>query len=494
MSAKHSNFTPLSMKKIFLFALIIAGFATPALAKDGYKITLKFTDLNLKDSLVYLAHYYGKPLPTIYKADSARFDKNNVAVFQSNEKTLGGIYIMLLGDHKTYFEFILNNGDDMGITATSTTLPEGLKFKNSPENDRFIAYEQYLKEFGAGQQALQKEMADAKTKKDSNAIRAKAVVASKELQDYRHNYVAKYPGTFLTAVFNALQVPQVPEGEHKLANGKVDSTFPYLYYKSHYWDKFDFKDDRLIQTPLYDAKLDEYMNKLVLPYVDSIEKESDTLLARTRGQKELFKYTLWYLTRFAENSKIMGMDEVFVYLVEKYFMKGDAYWLTNEELQKYVDRVQKIAPNVIGNVAPEIIMQDINGKVIPLSSIKAKYTLLLFWTPSCGHCQQELPKIDSVYRAVLKDKGVKIYAVRTEDDPKEWQEYIKKHHIEDWTHVYDPERKSDFRSKYDVYSTPVIYLLDEKKIIRGKRIDHSNIATVIEMQERKGKQAQANSH
>ncbi len=478
------------MKKLFLLAAIMVGITSAIFAKDGYKITVKFTDLNLKDSLVYLAHYYGKPLPTIYKADSARFDKNNVAVFETSEKEIGGIYIVLLADHKTFFEFLLNNGDEMTITAKSTELPEGLTFKGSPENDRFMAYQKYLKDFGTRQQKLQKEIAAAKTAADTAAVRAKAAAASKELMAYRTDYVAKYPGTLLANLFNALWIPQVPEGQHYTKDGKVDSTFPYRYYKAHFWDKFNFKDDRLIQTPIYEAKIEEYFNKLVLPYVDSMEQEADTILARTRGQKELFKYNLWWLTRNAEGSKIMGMDEVFVYLVEKYYMKGDAYWLKSEDLQKYIDQAQKIAPNVVGNLAPEINMQDINGKKIPLSSIKSKYTLIVFWTPSCGHCQEMVPKIDSVYRASLKAKGVTIYGVRTEDDPKEWQDFIKKHHLEDWVNVYDPERYSDFRSKYNVYSTPIIYLLDEKKIIIGKRLDHTNIGQVIEMHERKGKAAQ----
>jgi peroxiredoxin len=214
-------------------------------------------------------------------------------------------------------------------------------------------------------------------------------------------------------------------------------------------------------------------------------------LARTKGTKDLFKFNLWWLTRYVENSKVMGMDEVFVYLVEKYYMKGDAFWLEPGDLQKYVDQAQKIAPNVVGNLAPEIIMQDINGKKTALSSINAKYTLLVFWAPGCGHCQQMIPKIDSAYRASLKAKGVKVYAVRTEDDPKQWQDFIKEHHLEEWTNVYDPEHHSDFRSKYNVYTTPVIYLLDEKKIIIGKRLDNTNIGQVIEMHERKGKAAQA---
>jgi hypothetical protein len=35
--------------------------------------------------------------------------------------------------------------------------------------------------------------------------------------------------------------------------------------------------------------------------------------------------------------------------------------------------------------------------------------------------------------------------------------------------------------------TPILYLLDEKKIIRGKRLDYLNIADVMEMLERKAK-------
>src|SRR5690606_30880134 len=139
------------------------------------------------------------------------------------------------------------------------------------------------------------------------------------------------------------------------------SLFAYRYYKNHYWDGFNFKDDRLIHTPIYEAKLDEYMNKVIPTIEDSVIKESVAILEKARGQKELFKYSLWWLTRNAETSKIMGMDKVFVYLVENYFMKGDAYWLSNEDLEKYFDRAAKIAPNLIGRIAPELKMTGLDN-------------------------------------------------------------------------------------------------------------------------------------
>ncbi len=218
------------------------------------------------------------------------------------------------------------------------------------------------------------------------------------------------------------------------------------------------------------------------------------LLKKAAGTKDIFKYTLWWLTRNVEESKVMGMDEVFVYLVENYYMKGDAFWLTNAELTKYVDRAQKIAPNVIGNVAPEINVPDVfTNDSKSLNALKANYTILVFYSPSCGHCQHELPALDSLYESTLKAKGVKVFTVATEGEQKAITDFITKNKLTGWTNTWDHERTGDWRGKYDVYSTPTIYLLDEKKIIRGKRLDHTNIAGLIDMLEKKAKEKSTKS-
>lgn len=460
--------------------------ASQVQARDGYKIQLKFTDI--KDSLVYLAHYYGKPLPTIYKTDSVKVDKNGVGVMQSKNKILGGIYMILLSDKKTYFDFLLDNGDEIGINITVKTLPQSLKYTGSQQNSDFIAYGEFLNGYGQKQEQISEGYKNAKTKADTAALEKQVKDAAKELYDYRENYIKNHPKTLLAKIFSALELPQVPEGPHYTADGKIDSAFGYLYYKAHYWDGFDLRDDRLINTPLYDAKLDEYINKLTLQYEDSINKEGDWLLAKTRGTQELFKYTLWWLTNNAGNSKIMGMDGSYVHFVENYYMKGDATWLKPDELQQYITAARKIAPNVIGNVAPELKMKDVNGKEQSMHAIDAKYTLLVFWSPDCGHCQVELPKLDSTYRAVLKAKGVKVYAISTYDEEKMWKDFLKKNPgMQEWTNVWDPEHQSRFREQYNIYMTPIIYLLDDKKIIRGKQIDYSNIAGLIDMLERNKK-------
>ena len=78
-------------------------------------------------------------------------------------------------------------------------------------------------------------------------------------------------------------------------------------------------------------------------------------------------------------------------------------------------------------------------------------------------------------------------AVATEFDKKEWGKFIKDQKIEDWINVADinhdkegnPVASSDWRDKYDIYSTPVIYLLDKEKKILAKRLSYKQLGDII---------------
>ena len=103
-----------------------------------------------------------------------------------------------------------------------------------------------------------------------------------------------------------------------------------------------------------------------------------------------------------------------------------------------------------------------------------------------------MPKIKNSLDS-LRDKGVdiKVFAVATEFDKKEWKKFIKEQKTGDWLNVADinhddegnPVASSDWRDKYDIYSTPVVYLLDEKKKIIAKRITHQQVKEIVERME-----------
>lgn len=477
------------MKQITIIVLLFLCSLTTH-AKNGFKVEVTFKH-DVPDSFVYLAHYFGKGLPTIYKMDSVRVVNKRTAVFERKEPVLGGIY-MVIYDHNTKVsEFLLDNGNNFAVTIQNdgAKKPDRLEFKNSPENTRNQEYNKMMIALMEKNEVIMGKMVNARTKADS-AVLTKEITALKDQQaTYRKNYVKQYPNTLLSKIFLAPLPPEVPEGKHYLEDGKTEDTlYAYTYFKNHYWDNFDLKDDRLINTPIYDSKLNEYFTKWIYQIPDSINYEADKILKATKGTKELFRYTLRTLATNALQSKIMGMDEVFVHLVEHYYMKGEAYWLSPKDLEWYEDRAKKIAPNVLGNIGPDLNMQDVfTLKDMPLHEVKAKYTVMIVWAYDCGTCQKEVPQLDSMYRAVLKGKGVKIYSVASGGELSEIQKFIDKNKIKDWVNVADINNNTQFKTKYDAFSTPKVYLFDENKKIIGKGLDHSNIMDVINMTERKAK-------
>ena len=66
--------------------------------------------------------------------------------------------------------------------------------------------------------------------------------------------------------------------------------------------------------------------------------------------------------------------------------------------------------------------------------------IVCFWDPTCGHCREEVPRLDSMYHAKWQKEGVKIYGVLTEtkEQPK-WKEFINKYNLQSWINVYQTE-------------------------------------------------------
>ncbi|MBT4479369.1 MAG: hypothetical protein HOC66_08160, partial [Flavobacteriales bacterium] len=98
------------------------------------------------------------------------------------------------------------------------------------------------------------------------------------------------------------------------------------------------------------------------------------------------------------------------------------------------------------------------------------------------------PKFLSSHKSV----DVKVYAVQTEFDKKKWEKFIINQGIGDWINVGDiledpdgnPAASSNWRDQYDIYSTPVIYLLDKDKKILAKRISYKQISEIIKRLEK----------
>lgn len=439
----------------------------------GYKIHVKIT--GVADSNCYLGHYYGQHQ---YVDDTAKANAKGELFFDGKEPLPGGIYFIII-PKKKYFEFIINKEQELWLETDTIDMVKNMKIKGSNENKLFYEYLNVVNDNQKKYDRLKKLIEANKDNKDSVAIFKKELEkVDKHVKDYKLAFIKKNPETFATKIFISSRDPEVPESPI-LSNGRVDSTFKYFYYKRHYWDNIDFSDDKILRTPVFYNRINTFFNNVVLQHPDTIIVDADKLVEKARVNKEIFKYVIWYITYTYETSKIMGFDKVFVHMVETYYMTNQCYWMSGVLLDNITKRAMKLKPILIGKEAPAMIMQDTSLQLQSLYAVKAKYTVVLFWDYECGHCKTEIPKIVEFYHKKKTELGLEVFAVCTDTSMAEMKKFIRKNNMP-FINVNGPRCVTPhFAELYDIYSTPVIFLLDEKKIIIAKRIEFEQIEEII---------------
>lgn len=455
------------LKKILLLLLFLGSWGISAqlkAANEGYLINFRVK--GMKDTICLIATYYGNGN---YVKDTVKVDAAGRFTFKANADFPKGIYLAVIND-KSYFEFIVNNDRKFSMETDLKDLSGKMVITGSPENQLFYDYLKYNKIRFAEIQAVQKLIVRGKTSKDSiNLLNEKSEAINKEIIRYKLEIAEKHPSSFVAFFINAMREPEVPEIPI-LPNGRKDSTFAYRYIKAHYWDGTDFTDDRLLRTPVFDNKLKKYFDKILYQNPDTLIKETDILIEKARPNPEMFKYLVWYATYHSENSEIMGFDRIFVHIVDTYYITRQATWERPAVVEKLIKKANKIRPLLIGQIPPNMVMLDTNNQPVSMYSVKSNFLILFFWDPDCGHCEQEIPKMKEFYDKNKDTFGVKIFAVCSDTSLVKWKSTIRKKKM-DWINVDGPRALTgDYHEQYDISTTPVVYILNNRKEIIAKRL------------------------
>jgi hypothetical protein len=415
----------------------------------------------------------------------------------------GGVYFIVSPNRAILFELLIDSQQRFSVSADTTNLPGSVAFTGSPDNTLFQTYTRYTAGKGREITADQAALTEARKAGDSATVRSdreKIRQLNEAITNYREELGRKYPTTLLAVLFQALKEPEIPPASRQ-AGGKYDSAFAFHYFKEHYWDGLSFSDERLTRTPVFEPRLDKYFRQLVPPEPDSIEKEVDRMLLEARVSKPMFQYLMVYFVQKYVNPEYMGQDAVFVHLFDKYINSGETEFFT-EKYRKYLnDRAYSIMANLIGEPAANLEMVDSNGALRPLYGVNANYIIVCFWDPTCSHCKEVVPRLDSMYKAKWKQEGIKIYGVMVDGGRDQWIQFIKDHNLSDWTHVYETKEHQDatekagqpgFRQLYDVYQTPTLYLLDKDKRIIAKKLSYEQLDEVINLKLQHAKSTKSN--
>lgn len=464
---------------LILFSILLIGNLSAQ--ENGYEIKIKVSGIQDGDT-IYLANYFGKKL---FYADTA-YSKGDKILFQG-DSLKGGKYAVVLPGVK-YFEIIVAE-DKIDMETDANDFIDQMKVNVSEENTIFYDYVHFLKAKRIGVKPIEDQLKTFSGSDEEKEVLVEQLRnVNKEVEAEQNRIVTEYPDMLVAKFIHMsmpVKIPDAPTDE----NGVItDSTFQRYYYIGHFFDNFDFTDDRIVRDPIFESKIDEFFKKVVYPSPDSINIQVDVFIAKTNGHDDIFKYVVHYAASMFEREKVMGMDAVFVHSVELYYMTGKAFWADSATVASMTERAMKLRPTLIGQRAPYLNLFDTTGvKRVSLYDLKAEFTILYFWDSGCGHCKKTTPVLLDLYHE-LKDQGVVVYAVGTELENDAWKKYVIENEL-DFINVSDtPEQPDYFRTIYDIFSTPRIFILDENKKIIAKQLSVEQIQDFIEFElKKKGK-------
>ena len=367
-----------------------------------------------------------------------------------------GVYkiVYALPPEENNFDFIYNGKESVAFTFS---LDQGLDFTKGEDNKLWASYSKSM-------EMANITLSNFYTKESADTNAYMAII--KTMRDTQIAYEASSKET-MASVFIKANTPYIPESYEDLSTYSKNLKRDYLKHT-------DFSNS-LLQSS-------DFLVDRVMAYVfgmtantsnDTYKKDVDDLMATIGAGNTDIKTILFEMIW----RRFKGMDnpELANYIGDNYLMelsKQTNYEALTEELVVYKN-------NTIGNKAANFDLAITKyGETISTTLHDldiAKQYLVIFWSSTCGHCLDELPKVKEL---LATHKELKVIAIGLEDEAENWQTKVADY--PDFIHVLGMGKWDNPTSDaYGVESTPSYFLLDIDKTIVAKPYDVETLEAVL---------------
>ncbi len=433
----------------------------------AYHIVLNGTSVPNSD--IVLGRYYGNKIMPI---DTTTCSIVGQAIFSDTGNLEEGLYTFIL-PNKINIDLLVGQKQKL-ICDIDPNYSSILKSVTGSEtSNAFVKYTAMVGQLKQQSDQILEHYRPYQSLPDSmQALEKKLGGLNVQMEQAYKIGMTTYKGTILASIFAMLKDVPVPN----LSSQKQR----IFYLKNHYWVDMPWTDGRIVNTPMLEMKVSNYLNQIVEQIPDSLVKYATQMVDASMANRKVFKQVCDAAFSYAAESNIMGMDKLLVSLSQKYYLSGKAYWVNDAFKKKMEERVTRSEPTLLGNIAPNISLLNVNESMgfVSLHDVRAKATLLVFWEPNCGHCAHDIPDIQKI-TSKYDESQLTVFAVCTQNEVDDWKNFIFTHNLERWINVYDKNQQSNYKAEYDISGTPQLLLLDADKKIVAKQFGTSDLDLIL---------------
>lgn len=306
--------------KLILTCIVIIVSKTIIFSQN---LELKIKIPNLKNQQIILGHYFSKQSMMI-PDDTVLLNNKGIATFHKKEQLPKGMYFIFL-PNKRFFNILLSDNQKFAIENDTVDFIKNMKTTGDDENKLFADFQIFRAETWEKSNKLRTEYDTCKNQTRKKEIQQELQKLNLDDTKKRQEIINKYPNYFFSEFLKSTLEVNIPE-DIKDQNQK------FYYYRNNYFNQFDFKNAALLRSPVYENKLDYFLDKLIPQVYDSIIPQVNNLIENSRHNKELFRYMLVHLFNKYRKSKLMTAENVYLHIVEKFYLKDAKEWASEEDI------------------------------------------------------------------------------------------------------------------------------------------------------------------
>jgi hypothetical protein len=259
---------------------------------------------------------------------------------------------------------------------------------------------------------------------------------------------------------NIFHLPQIPEN---ITSPEERGKFLVM----HYWDRFDFNNERLISRPeiTEQAFVDYILQNYVL--FEDAKKSLQYTLTKMEENKAMHAYFASLFEKYLYEPDSPFRNEEFYLVVLERLTKSPL--LSDAEKSKYKFQLRMAKKNRVGKKATNFDCTLATGETFSLYSIKSNYLLVIFLDPECSSCDAVIRYImdsEPINRAMKMNSPTRtmltVLTMYPGENIDKWLDYLPQLPSE-WMNAYDQGMIIAKKNLYDIKAYPSVYLLDKNK-------------------------------
>jgi thiol-disulfide isomerase/thioredoxin len=195
---------------------------------------------------------------------------------------------------------------------------------------------------------------------------------------------------------------------------------------------------------------------------ETLVGEIDALLAEIADRPAAMYYFTTQLLNVYPTQHI-GFDKAYIHIVDNYVKTGKSKFST-EEISAKSSQADDYRITLGNKILPDFTVYKENKESVSLHGINSKFTILIFWSPTCNHCQKAMPHVVS-FMDKYKNEDVKVLAICDKGGDKVgtcWPFVLDK---KMGTLINGADENRDYNSKLRMRKVPKIFILDKNKKI-----------------------------